>query len=80
MTKMYAVANAVRIHVHVKFQAIPPMHSDENRQKPQIWPLSLSQNDAKMRKTTDHGLNLIGSESGPDTSACQISGHSKWLQ
>ena len=36
MTKMYAVNNAVRLHLHVKFQAIPPMHSEENRQKPPI--------------------------------------------
>ena len=43
---MYAVENAVRIHLHVKILTIPPMHSEENRQKPQIWPVSLSQNDA----------------------------------
>ena len=50
MTNMYAIENAVRIHLHIKFQAILPMHSEENRQKPQIWPVSLNQNDAKMRK------------------------------
>ena len=36
MTKTYAVDNAVGIHLHVKFQAIPPMHSEENRQPPKF--------------------------------------------
>ena len=29
MTKMEAIENAVRKYMHVKFQAIPPMHSEE---------------------------------------------------
>ena len=38
------------------------MHSEENLQKkPKIWPVSLSQNDAKMEKSTDHDQNLISS-------------------
>ena len=54
------------------------MHSEENCQRPQIWPLSLSQNEAKNKKgkSTDHDQNLISSEGGQDTSACQSSGHS----
>ena len=33
-----------------KFEAIPTLCSQENAQKSQIWPVSLSQNAAKMRK------------------------------
>ena len=40
----------VKIHPHAKFQAITSMGFPENVQKPQIWPVSLSQNSAKMRK------------------------------
>ena len=76
MTKMYTVEKVVRIHHHVKLQAIPPMHSEENYQRPQIWPVSQSQNDAKKGKSTDHDQNLISSEGGQDTSACQSSGQS----
>ena len=48
----------------------------EYHQKPKIWPVSLSQNDAKMRKINRPGQNLISWEGGQDTSACQSSGHS----
>ena len=48
----------------------------ENCQRHQIWPVSPSQNDAKKGKWTDHDQNLISSEGGQDTSACQSSGHS----
>ena len=129
-----AVDNAVRIHLHVKFQAIPPMHSEENCHKPQIWPVSLSQNDTQLRKINrpwpkfhkfvkwsgyismpkfrpfvhcvlqknvrklqiwsvslsqnDAKMRKINRWwpksnqfwSHQDKSACQISGHSKWLQ
>ena len=42
----------VRIQQHVKFQAIPSMCSPDNARKPQILPISLSQNSAKIRKIT----------------------------
>ena len=52
------------------------MCSAGNARNPQIWPVSLSQNSAKIRKSTDHGHKLISSEDGQDTSACKISGQS----
>ena len=39
-----------KIHQRAKFQAIDSMHSSENARKPQIWPVLLSQNCAKIRK------------------------------
>ena len=36
--------------VYTKFQAITPMHSQENARKPQIWSVSRSQSGTKMRK------------------------------
>ena len=39
----------VRIHQHAKFQATP-LRSQENAWNPQIWPILLSQNYAKIRK------------------------------
>ena len=67
----------VKIHQLAKFQAISAIRSPGNARKPQIWPISLSQNSAKIiKKTTDRGHKLISSEDGQDTSACKISGHS----
>ena len=40
------------------------------------WPVSQSQSGAKRKKSTDYDHNLISSEVGQDTSACEISGHS----
>ena len=40
----------VKIHQHAKFQAIPSMLSAGYARKPQIRPVSLSQNSAKIRK------------------------------
>ena len=40
----------LKIHQHVKFQAIPSMRSPDNAQKPQISPVSLSQNSTKIKK------------------------------
>ena len=113
-------------------QPIPPMHSQENALKLQIWLVSLSQNTFKMgeinrpcpkckqlkmqpgyicmsnsksflpcilkkfvknpkfdlfhkvkilpkfRKSTDHGQNVISSQGGQDTSACQSAGPSSF--
>ena len=50
--------------------------SPENVWKPQIWPVSLSESSTKKRKWTERVHNLICSEGGQDTSACNISGHS----
>ena len=42
----------------------------ENAWKPQIWPVSLSQNTTKIKKKTqDHNHNLISSEGDQDTAA-----------
>ena len=38
------------IHQRAKFQAISSIRSPGNARKPQIWPVSLSQNSAKIRK------------------------------
>ena len=76
MTKIYSVLEVDRIHQHAKFQAIPSMRSPGNARKPQIWPVSLSQNSTKIRKTTDHDYNIISFEGGRDTSACKMSGYS----
>ena len=62
-------------HQRAKLQAISSMRSPENARKPQIWPVSLSQNSAKLEKSTDRGHKLISSEGGQDTSAYKISGH-----
>ena len=69
----------VRIHQHAKVQAIPPLRSLENFRKLQICPVSQSQNDAKMR-INNRWPKSNQFWSGQDTTACQISGHSKWLQ
>ena len=61
---------------HTIFQAIPSMRSPGNAQKPQIWPISLSQNSAKITKINYHDPALISSEGGQDTSASEIAGHS----
>ena len=50
--------------------------SPGNIRKPRMWSVPLSQNSAKIRKSTDHDNNLISSECGQDTSACENSGHS----
>ena len=52
------------------------MHCSETVRKPEIWPVSLSQITIKMRKINRLYQNLISTEGGLDTSACQISGHS----
>ena len=48
----------------------------ENAWKPQIWPISFSQNSTKIRKSPDRNHKLISSEGGQDTVAYHISGHS----
>ena len=47
-----------------------------NVRKPQISPISPSQKLCQEEKSTNCDHNLISSEGGQDTSACQISGHS----
>ena len=44
-----------------------PTHSPQNAKKPQIWPVSWSQNGTKNKKSTNHDLNLISSEDRQDT-------------
>ena len=56
------------------------MHSEENDQKPQIWPFRLIKITLKRGVPTDRDQNLISCERCQDTPACQISGYSKWLQ
>ena len=46
------VLKVITIHQHKKFQAISSMGPLANAQKPQIWPLSLSQNSAIISKIT----------------------------
>ena len=50
MTMNYSVLKVVKLHLFAKFQAIPSMRSPGNDRKPQIWPVSLSQNSAKITK------------------------------
>ena len=50
MTKISTIRKVVRLHQHAKFQVIPPMHSPKNDRKPLIWPITPSENGAKMRK------------------------------
>ena len=69
-----------RIHQHAKFAAIPSLCFQENAGKWQIWSFSLCQMPPKWGKSTDDDQNLISSQGGQDTSACRISGYSKWLQ
>ena len=77
MAKNKSVLKVVKIHQRAKFHAISSMRSPGNARKPQIWPVSLSQNSAKIKKKpTDRGHKLISSEDGQDTSACKISGYS----
>ena len=64
------------MHQHAKFQAIRSMLSQEMPGNHKILPVSLSKNNAKIKKiSTDWDYNLISSEGGQDTSACKISGH-----
>ena len=51
------------------------MRSPENAQKPQIWPVSLSQIVLKLEKSTNYNQNLISFEGAQDTSAYKISAH-----
>ena len=66
----------VRIHQHATFQAISSMGFPENAWEPQIWPVSLSQNSAKIRKINRPWPRTNQFKGGQDTSACKISGHS----
>ena len=50
MTMNNSVLKHVKIHQYAKFQAIPSMRSPGNARNPQIWPISLSQNSAKITK------------------------------
>ena len=50
MTQNQSVLKVVKTYQHAKFQAIPSMRSPGYAQKPQIWPVSLSQNSAKIRQ------------------------------
>ena len=50
MTMNDSVLKEVKIHQYAKFQAIPSMRSPGNARKPQIWPVSLSQNSTKITK------------------------------
>ena len=76
MTINFSVLKVVKIHQHAKFQAIPTMCSPGNARKPPIWPISLSQSDAKRRKSTDQYYDVISSEGAQDTPTCKISDHS----
>ena len=71
----YSVLKEGKIHQYAKFLVIPSMRSPGNARKPQIWPVSLSQNCAKIIKSTNRGHKLIIPEGGQDTSACKTSGH-----
>ena len=53
----YSVLKEVKIHQYAKCQAISSMHSPANVRKPQIWPVSLSRNSAKI--TTANLRDLI---------------------
>ena len=46
--KIRFVLEVDRIHQRSKFQAIPPLRCQQNARKPQIWPVIMSQNSAKM--------------------------------
>ena len=52
-----------RIHQHAKYQAIRNMLPQGNARKPQTWPVSLSQNKAKIRKIngqiSDHSFDAF---------------------
>ena len=48
LTQNQSVLKVFKIHQHAKFQAIPSMRSPWY-DKPQIWPVSLSQNSANIR-------------------------------
>ena len=48
LTQNQSVLKVFKIHQHAKFQAIPSVRSPWY-DKPQIWPVSLSQNSAKIR-------------------------------
>ena len=62
------------------FSKFTPRHSPDNARRPQIWSASRSQKGTIMKKvnrarpTSDF---FITYESGHDTSACKISGHSR---
>ena len=49
----------VKIHQRAKFQAISSMRSQGNARKPQIWPVSLCQNSAKIG-TRQHSTQCVG--------------------
>ena len=55
MTEINSVMKVVRIHQHTKFHIIPSMSSQENAHKPQIWPISRSQNAAQIRRRNRPG-------------------------
>ena len=49
VTINWSILKVVKIHQHTKFQPISSTRSPGNARKPQIWPISLSQSDAKRR-------------------------------
>ena len=70
----------VRIYQHAIFEAIPTFCSQENARKSQIWPVSLSQNGAKIRNINrPWPKNLFYSETGQNIPTCHIWGHSYLL-
>ena len=52
VTIIYSVLKMLTIHQHAKYQAISSMRSPGNAWKPQILPISLSHNSAKIRIIT----------------------------
>ena len=50
VTQNQSVLKVVKIHQRAKFQDISSMCSPGNTRNPQIWPVSLSQNSAQIRK------------------------------
>ena len=65
----------VKIHQHPKFQAIPSLCCPGNARKPQIWPVSLSQNCAKIITRQIWGIWKLRPAYSPET---PNSGQKRW--
>ena len=63
----WSVLKVVTIHQRAKFQAISFMRSPWNARKPQIWPVSLSQNSAKITTRQIWGIWKLRPAYSPET-------------
>ena len=66
----------IKIHQHAKYQGISTMVLQEMSGNLKFDPVFLVKIEPKLQKSTNHNHNLVSTECGQQTSACNILGHS----